>query len=291
MENHEPDENHIILNGKLKPGDRPYVSISSRAVSYGDGCFETFRSYQGKFLALDQHVKRLNGALNYLGMKTKFEISEEKIRKESTELLQENHLDDKQALVRIQCWREGKRGYHTSADNPVSYAVSVSPLPDIPKSITLAKVETRRIPASALNPSYKLSNGINYIRARREASEQNADDALMLNTRGFISETTIANIFWIKNQHVFTPNIECDILPGITRGIFNNLVRLESNKTIIKGKFTISDIENAEAAFICNSLREMVPVRSLDNVDFDPDHAFIQVLKKLYEVYRDQHLT
>src|SRR5699024_4498907 len=103
------------------------------------------------------------------------------------------------------------------------FSISASECPRNFKPPILATVETKRISADALPSIYKFSNGINYIIAANEAAEKGADDALMQTINGKISETTIANIFWIKDEKIFTPSTACDLMPGITRNAVINL--------------------------------------------------------------------
>jgi len=154
----------------------------------------------------------------------------------------------------------------------------------------LVQVRTRRIPQDALSCSFKLSNGINYIRASLEAREQNADDALMLTINDYVSETTIANIFWLKEQTIYTPNLECDILPGITRGILSSIIRNRSEYKLVKGRFEAKELDHAEAVWVCNSLREIRPVERIGENTYKTKYPVYKKLRKEFQNYKKEHL-
>lgn len=277
---------HIVYDGEFHRSGEQLLSAQSRAIRYGDGCFETFRSYQGRFLKLDAHLGRLKKALQYLSISLPIDLNEDWIRDYVTKLLQRNKLLEVDAVVRMQIWRGGNRGFSVTPNSEAHYVISAAPLPDIPDSVKLATVETKRIPSQALNPQFKLSNSINYIQAATEAAKKQADDALMQTVDGYISETTIANCFWLQDEAVFTPSLGCDILPGITREVLIHILEKEFDIFVMEDKFGLDELLNADAAWICNSIREVVAIRSLDEKIFSISHPLLKKLKAAFRTYR-----
>lgn len=281
----------LIYKGQPTKGDEAGLPVQSRAVAYGDGCFETLRSYEARFLQLEKHIDRLHAAMEYLGIDITADLEKAGIKEQIRQLIDRNELWNEQAAVRIQVWREGPLGYDPGTEAGVGWAITASVLSEtISAPITLVEVPTRRIPADALNGSFKLSNGINYIRAQLEAREQGGDDALMVTTDGYISETTIANIFWIKDNIIYTPNLECDILPGITRSILTGIIRSLDEVNLVKGQYKPEKIYQSDAAWVCNSLREIKPVQQVDSHSLDTEHPVIEQLKEAMDEYKEQHL-
>lgn len=280
------DPSYIVLNEKLLKEQEAMISPVNRGMMYGDGCFETLRSYSGKFLRWNQHFDRLKGGLDYLGINPDIDSSEWK--SQVIELLEANHLSDKEAMIRIQCWREGGRGY-TPNSSKMGWMIQASEIKSDNTPLKLIVAKTRCIPSLALDRKYKLSNGLNYIQAAKEAADQHADDALMLTINGYISETSSANIFWIKDDQVFTPSNECDLLPGITRQVIIELI--ESNGfEITEGIFNPEELKNAEAVFCSNSLIEVREVASLDKVSFELNHLMVVKLQDNFEQFKRQEL-
>ena len=100
---------YMILNGELIQESAAVISPINRGLMYGDGCFETLRSYSDKFLGWDDHAERLESGLAYLDINAPFSSSE--LKKQVNLLLRNNQLEYAEAMIRIQCWRDGGRGY------------------------------------------------------------------------------------------------------------------------------------------------------------------------------------
>lgn len=270
----------VCFNGDFLPRHEVKISPFNRGIMYGDGCFETFRSYSGKFLSLKSHYKRLQSALEYLLINQPFEFSE--FSGLIDELLIQNNVDQTDSAIRVQCWRQGERGYKL-VGNPCDWTISVSSINSAQeKPVKLITSRTPVIPNKALDRKSKLSNVINYIKAAQEAIEKNADDGLMLTTEKVVSETTISNIFWSNNDVIFTPSLECDILQGVTRELL--IERLELTPFILKtGKFTLQDLKNAEFAFTTNSLSELREVYSLDDAVYTLNSNTFKEIKAIFD--------
>ncbi len=279
---------YVIFNGNLIQKDEVLISPDNRGMMYGDGCFDTFRAYKGTFLHLEDHFNRTKAAAEFLGIKVVFDLDGFKAK--IIELLEANNLLNEDAIVRVQCWRDGRRGYFTRSDEANWYTTSV-PYSISKAPISLATVNVNTIPFEALDRRFKFSNGINYILAAKEAREKEADDVLMCTVDGKISETTIANIFWIKDNKLYTPALNCDLFPGITRkvliGLIHEIIGLEINE----GEFDPKEILKADAVFVTNSIREIVSVYRIDETKFDITHHLISVVEKLYSNYKNSNLN
>ncbi|GAB5409313.1 MAG: branched-chain-amino-acid transaminase [Balneolaceae bacterium] len=280
--------NYLIYNGSLIPEAELRVSPLNRGMMYGDGCFDTLRSYKGKFLKLEEHFHRFIAGANYLGIEAHFGFEDFKFK--ILELLGANKLMDKDTLVRVQCWRDGERGYSTESSN-AHWITSIIEIKAFKEVVSLSTVNTRVIPKEALERKFKLSNGLNYIQAVREANELGADDALMLTIQKKVSETTKANIFWVKENTVFTPSVICDLLPGITRNLIIDLLTVSESFDVEEGVFDLNHLKEAEAVFVTNSIREIISVDSIDEIQFDRSHRSVRAIKKSFEEFKFQNLA
>ncbi|MDR9415856.1 MAG: aminotransferase class IV [Gracilimonas sp.] len=279
-------ESTMILNGEFIAEAEAKVSPANRGLMYGDGCFETMRLYQGAFLEWHKHIDRLKAGFNYLGLDFSFD---DKVLKNSiVKLAEMNHLLDKDAMIRMQFWRGGERGYMTTSDQ-VHWMVQISDISLESDYINLIVADTRCIPSIALDRKYKLSNGLNYVIAAQEARKKEVNDALMLTTDMKISETTSANIFWVRDNTVFTPDVNCDLLPGVTRDLILKIC--EENLIPFKeGEFFLDEILKADAVFCTNSLIEIQPVISIDSTNFNINHILVQDLISHFEKFRLEHV-
>ncbi|OAN63693.1 hypothetical protein A8B79_14720 [Balneola sp. EhC07] len=277
----------VNINGTLFPEEEASLPATSRAVSYGDGCFETFVSYKSKFLHFEDHFSRLQSGLKYLEMN--LNLTKDQLKSEIQKLLEENELEDEDSVVRIQCFREGSPGYFDISDRS-GFIISNRSIPERSDSINLKTVSISTIPSIALERKVKLSNSINYIKATQEAKKKGGNDALMLTIDKNISETSISNIFWVKGNQVSTPSVNCDLLPGVTRSILITLIDQDSELQLIEGAFGLEDIYSAEAVFCTNSVMEMKSVSSVDDHLYKTEHSVFEKLKDDFKVYKEKWL-
>jgi len=280
----------ILFDGKFVRADESIVGSSSRGLMYGEGVFETFRTYSGHTFYLDDHLQRMQSGIDLLGMDCPKALSPENFRPLVYQLLDHLNLLHEDAVVRLQLWREGTRGYLPDSGSETHFMMTASPCPKAFDNPRLATVECRRIPNEALPSRHKFSNGINYILAARQADQQGADDALMETIDGFLSETTIANIFWAKGRQVFTPAENCDLLPGITRRIIIDIINQKPEWTLNEGAFERDALRDADVIWICNSVREMLTVRSVDQMEYSTDHPLFRELQRSFGKFKKEHL-
>lgn len=282
-------ESWVLYNGRFVPSGDPVIRADSRAVRYGDGCFETFRSQRGSLLHLEHHLERLRGGLKQLGIAYPPQLDDAAIGEAVAALLRRNGLMDRPAGVRLQVWREGGRGYRTQGMEEVEYVISCGELPPSKQAWELVTSATRRIPGDALPSRFKWSGGTNLILASREAHRNGADDALMLSVEGWISETTMANIFWTDGERIYTPDETCDLLPGITRSMLLSLLEEGDWPAVRPGRYAPGELRGAKAAWTCNSLRGVMPVSRVDGYSLDPAYPLIGQLRKAYAEYFERN--
>lgn len=281
----------VSINGKIEDEDKAGIQAVSDGLFYGAGCFDTLKSYQGRFLHLHLHIERLNRGVGYLtGQETDF-LKEAVLRQELLKLLRANELEDKDARVRIQISLVGRRGYALPNDNHLNLNTLITAhnvTGQTFEPVQLKTVETTVVPSSSRPTDLKLSNMLHYRQAAIEARKKDGDDALMLTTDGYVAETSIANIFWKKRDTVYTPSTDCDILPGITRSLIIQLVK-ELGYSVNEGQFRPNELIAADTAWICNSIREIVWIKSIDDQKFSADRDFQDELVSRFERYKTQH--
>lgn len=280
------DVSFISLNGSLHKSDEASVSPVNRGMMYGDGCFETLKSYRGMFLGWDSHFKRLTEGLSYLELESP--VNSSKLKKEVLDVLGVNNLLSENAVVRIQFWREGRRGYKSSSHES-SRMIQVSSYVPAKEPLQLLTSKTRSIPSESLERKYKLTNSLNYIKAAQEAARRQKDDALMLTVEGIVSETTIANLFWMKDGLLFTPSKGCDLLPGITRNMVLSILK-ENDIDVEVGEFAPESFYEADSAFCTNSLIEIREVSSVDDYHFKTGLQPILEIRDLFQTFKDDKL-
>lgn len=253
----------IFLNGQFVPEERAVVSVFDRSFLYGDGLFETMRVFHGKPFRWEQHIERLQRGADFLGIKLPF--TPEALLGFADELIAKNNLPD--ALLRLTLSRGvGVRGYSPKgAENPI-LVMSLHPAPAFEagnpprwKLIT----SSHRLPANEPLAHYKTCNKLVQILARAEADAAGADEALLLNTDGFVVEGASSNLFWIEGNAVCTPPLAAGILPGVTREVILEICQ-ELEHEVRETNITVEKLRAADGMFISLSSVGVVETNSLD---------------------------
>ncbi|OGX18010.1 MAG: hypothetical protein A2Y01_03870 [Omnitrophica WOR_2 bacterium GWC2_44_8] len=245
----------IWLNGKFVKEEEAKVSITSAGFLYGQGVFETMRAYNERVFRLDSHLERLFKALPILNLE--LAAGYEVLKKAVKQALKENNLKD--AYLRITTW-QGK-----DKAEAVVFARNYNFLnkEDYRKGFKAIVSSFRQNEFSVLS-GIKSANYLPLLLAYQEAKKKNADEAILLNTRGFLAEASRANIFLVKDNCLLTPSLDCGCLPGITRDTVLGLAGKEKIK-VIETKLKPEDIRKADEAFLTNSLVEIMPLVSLEH--------------------------
>jgi aminodeoxychorismate lyase len=213
----------VFLNGKFVPEAEALVSVFDRSFLYGDGLFETIRVSHGVPFRWPQHLERLRQGSEFLKIAVPFGFEE--LRGFAERLIAENGLAE--AILRLGLSRgKGVRGYSPKgADHPF-LVMTLHPAPESdpqqPARWHLVTSSIRLLANERLS-SLKTCNKLAQIMARTEADALNAQEAILLNTDGYVVEGASSNLFWIDKNTVVTPPLASGILPGITRSVIFEL--------------------------------------------------------------------
>ncbi len=281
----------IWLNGEFKDANQALIPAESKGLFYGAGCFETMRASQCMLLHADRHILRLEQGINYLGTSLNSSFKEE-FREIISNLLLKNQLHKTEAMVRIQVSLRGRRGYTELKKPDLNLLISCEKLDQNQSSVTLKSVESRVVPSMCRPPNLKLSNTIHYMDAWQSSIRKGADDAVMLTVDGYVAETAVANLFWKSGNTVYTPSAECDILPGIMRGIIIELFSFSELDAIefCQGSYSPENLKSADEVWTTNSVREIMPVRKIDETAFPVNTLFFEKIMRLFADYKKRYL-
>lgn len=287
-------ERWIWLDGAWVRDVDAVIPAETKGLLYGAGCFETFRSYCGRFLHLDLHMDRFNRGLDYLGIAAQNRLEKNQARSLVTELLMKNELLDSDAVIRIQGSLGSGRGYAAAPRPPVHLIMTSDALGPQTDEYRLVTVPTRVVPSQSRPADLKLSNTLHYMKAWQEAEDQGADDALMLTVDGVIAETAIANIFWKSGDTVYTPSKQCDLLPGVLRHVVCSILSGESGDGFTRletGVFKPDILDQAELVWVTNSVKEIQPVTAVNGKRYPGNDPFYETLFTTFNNYKKEHLT
>ena len=259
----------VYLNDKVVPAAEAKVSVYDHGFLYGDGIYETLRVYDGVVFMLDEHIRRLFRSASLIGL----DIGRDDpgIRIAVYETLRANGL--KNAYVRLTVSRgKGPIGLDPGLCESPTFVIMANELKPYPRSfyeegLKVIIASVRRNLREALNPQIKSLNFLNNILAKIEAIQADVYEAVMLNAGGFLTEGTISNIFFVRDDVLCTPAVECGILDGITRSLVLDIAA-RNGVTVREGKFTVDDIRSASEVFLTNTTMEVMPVRRVDDREY-----------------------
>lgn len=220
----------------------------------GWGVFETMRFFRGRVIYLGGHLKRLRYACKLTGLPLKF--SSAQLEKVIRDGVKSKQLSD--AYVRLAVYKDGN-------SSNVSLIVRKYTAP--------SQEKYRRGFHACLSPfrqgegnvlaRVKTTSRLFYELAYRKAQEKNFDEAIILNSRGYLTEASRSNIFLVKAEEIFTPGLECGCLDGITRRAVFDLAGKNKIK-ISEGRFTLYNLSEADEAFLTNSLIGIMPLALIE---------------------------
>ncbi|EPR37607.1 branched-chain amino acid aminotransferase [Desulfovibrio sp. X2] len=260
----------IWFDGKLVPWDEANVHVLTHTLHYGVGVFEGIRAYKtvdgrSAVYRLKEHVKRLFDSARIMEMKVPH--SEEDIVKAIVETLQANQLAE--AYIRpLMFIGDGVMGVHPGK-NPIRTIVATwfwgAYLGEeaLKKGIRIkTSTFTRHHVNVMMTKAKACGNYVNSVLAKMEAVADGYDEALMLDTSGYVSECTGENIFLVRNGVIKTPPLT-SILAGITRESMIKLAR-ELGYEVVEERFTRDELYSADEAFLTGTAAELTPIREVD---------------------------
>lgn len=260
----------IFLNDRFVPEQDAKISVFDHGFLYGDGVYETIRSYGKRIFMRDHHLSRLHRSAGAIGLTIPVPPNE------WPELLHEamdrNRLgnDQTDAYLRITVSRgAGEIGLDPALCPRPTVVIMAKPLHPpaaelYQRGVSLVVAQTRRNLPSALSPQIKATNFLNNILAKREAIAAQVFDALLLNWEGHLTECTVSNVFFAAHGRLYTPSVECGLLDGITRAILLQLAG-ELKIPVQEGRFTSDELLQADECFLTNTSMEVMPVVSVNN--------------------------
>jgi len=255
----------IYFDGRFVPEEEARVSVFDHGLLYGDGVFEGLRSYGGRIFQLDQHLHRLYCSAK--GIMLEIPLDLDALRKAVIETVRVNNIKD--GYIRVVVTRGvGDLGLDPRKCPRPSVFIIASKIQLYPESyyqkgLKVVTVATRRNLHASLNPSIKSLNYLNNILAKIEANLAGADEGLILNHFGYVSECTGENIFVIQGNFLSTPPVSAGVLAGVTRNVVMEIGK-SLGMEVFQRNITRNDIYVADECFLTGTAAEIVPVTYLD---------------------------
>ena len=267
----------VFLNDRFVRKEEALVSVFDHGFLYGDGVYETLRSYGSRIFMRDQHLVRLRRSAEAIGLELPIPDSQ------WPELLHDGMRrndvgnDRTDAYLRITVSRgEGEIGLDPALCPRPTVVIMTKALHPSPSALagddaSLTVAKTRRNLPEALSPHIKSTNFLNNILAKRESIAAGTFDSLFLNWKDELTECTVSNLFFISGTTLHTPAMDCGILDGITRSIVMTLAQ-EEGLRVQEGHYHVADLRRADECFLTNTSMEIMPVIRVDSFPIGEGH-------------------
>ncbi len=277
----------VYVDGKFYPQSEAKISVFDHGLLYGDGVFEGIRAYNGRVFKLDRHIDRLFHSAKAIDLKMPH--TKEEMANLILETCRKNDLHE--GYIRPVITRgKGDLGLDPrKCKSGPSVVIIAQPQISLygrayDRGLKVVTSSYRRVPPQSLSPSIKSLNYLNNIMARVEANQYGADEALMLDIHGYVSEATADNFFIVRNSTITTPWSSTN-LPGVTRETVLELAPKVGVKTEER-PFTLYDVWASDEAFITGTAAEIGPVVEVDGRSIG-DGKPGTTTKKIMKAFRD----
>ncbi|HVS96229.1 MAG TPA: branched-chain amino acid transaminase [Puia sp.] len=258
----------LWLDGRILKASEAKIDLYSQSLHYGYSVFEGIRSYRTaagktKIFKATEHFERLRRSAAALNMPYRYTSAE--LIQATYDILGRNGLQD--AYIRPVVYAPANMSFNPNTESfTVIQAWEMAPFLG-EKLLRVMTSSFQRPNPKGFNIEAKAAGHyVNSILASQEAKAKGYDEALLTDMNGFVAEAPGANLFFEKDGRLFTPAAG-NILPGITRATVLGLCE-QLGIPVEEGKYTTTDLRNADAAFFCGTAAEIIGWQSYD------DHAF-----------------
>jgi branched-chain amino acid aminotransferase len=282
----------VSVNGRITGEREAVISVLDHGFLYGEGIYETMRTYGGHPFLFDRHMRRLRRSAGLIDLPLPF--SDHELAGHIDATMAAATLAGSEAYIRVLVTRGvGDLTYDPKATPQPSIVIIVKPHTDLPAEIYDAGVRVvivdvvRNHPGS-VNPMIKSNNLMNSALAMQEALRRQAFEGVMRNYRGELTECTTSNLFIVRDGVALTPPLDAGLLPGITREFVLELgpkTGVDVREAIMRD----DDLYGADEAFLTGTTREIVPITVVDDRAIGTGRPGPVTLKLLEEFRRVAH--
>ncbi len=253
----------INSNGEIH--DQLSISVLDHGFLFGDSVYEVVCTSNNEPYFLDKHLDRLYASAQAITLKIPQDRKWLREQVRTTLVAAGNN----ESYIRIIVTRGvGEINIDPSSCEHPNIIIIVKEITEYPEScyedgIQVALVSIKRNARDALNPSIKTGNYLNNVLAKMEADKLGAQDAVMVNSLGHLTEGTTSNLFFVCKGRILTPSLDCGILSGITREMVIQLAK-EHGFHVDEGKWQGEELREADEIFLTGTLKKVMPVSHLD---------------------------
>ncbi len=266
------------FNGKIYAEDTAIISSNNRGLRYGDGLFETIKIKNGNIIFANDHFARLWKGMQTLQFEIPKHFSPEKLQEEMVMLAKKN-AHQNAARVRLTIYR-GKGGLYDAENNLPNYFIETWELQKDSGQLNSNGLDVIIYTEAKKNcdvlSNLKHNNYLPYVMAAIFAKKNKCNDAILLNNFGKICDSTIANIFLMKDNTVYTPALSQGCVAGVMRKYILEQVKINGFACIEK-EITIEELLNADEVFLTNAIYNIRWVKCINQKTYTNS-----IIQKIY---------
>jgi branched-chain amino acid aminotransferase len=260
----------VYVNGTIRPAAQAVVPVYDHGFLYGEGVYETLRTYNRVPFLYDRHMRRLRASAGHLHLGVPYSDAALRGWIDETVEAAGDLGTTNEAYIRLLHTRGvGELTYDVGATPTPTLVIIVKPVEETParvreQGIRIALVSVMRNHPASVNPIIKSNNLLNNALAMQEANRRGGEEGLMCNHRGELSECSQSNFFLVRGGAVLTPKSAAGLLEGVTRAFLFDVGRdlgIEVRDETLYPK----DLETADEIFITSTTRELSPVTRVDD--------------------------
>jgi branched-chain amino acid aminotransferase len=258
----------VNVNGRISGERDAAISVFDHGFLYGEGVYETLRTYNGRPFLYDRHLRRLRRSAAMIVLDVPFRDDELAARIRDTTAAAD--MGQAEAYIRVLLTRGiGELTYDPKATPTPSVVIIVKPNVDPPaeaveKGVKVCLSPILRNHPGSVNPMIKSNNLLNNALAMQEALRRGGTEAIMRNYRGELTECTQSNFFIVRNGAALTAPVDAGLLPGITREFVFEIGK-DVGVSVHDQVLHDEDLFAADECFLTSTTKEIVPIVQVDD--------------------------
>ncbi|MCX7605498.1 MAG: aminotransferase class IV [Bryobacteraceae bacterium] len=277
---------HVLISDEILPADHACLRPGQVGLFSGWGIFSTIRVIGGVLFAFDRHWARMRRDADML--RVPFPWTPAELEQKLLQLVEANRAYD--AALRVLVMRNrGTVWEGPGVARDYELVAFTAPRTRWGESARLGIVAHARHAASPFAGTKSASWAMNLV-WYEEAHARGLDEVILLNEKGEVSECTSANVFAVFGREAATPPIESGCLPGITRELLLEAIRVPGVR-IVERALTLDDLERADGLFITSTTRDILPVASVEGLSIRNDWTVARELAQAFADYQEQYVA
>jgi branched-chain amino acid aminotransferase len=246
--------NYVCVNGKLYPANKPVIHADNRGYRYGDGLFETMKMVRNKIVLEKYHFERLFAGLDLLKIPRPRSLNVSSLRTQIRALARKNKCTD---LARVRLSVSRGNGGLTERKLDIQWIIECTPLSVDTNNLNKKGLLVDIFPGAEKSCdrfcNLKSANFLVYVMASQHALDNDLDDSLVSNVKGHLADSTISNIFLVKNNLIITPSLSEGCINGVMRRWLIEQLKA-GGFDMREGVVTKNDLEAFDEMFLSNAM-------------------------------------